>query len=291
MKVKIAYTVAIILVLASWAGNYAYNRQQQLPEGGFLRHYIEVRDIPSVAFDLLYVANRDDDIKPVSATIEALPKLRFYPLAVHTEMRHQTIYKLMGYFEDFSQISRPASDPLTIRTATVRYSDGTLKEENIGEIVLYREALPLSADSAPYQMVSSSGSSDHSGTVTFRMERPATLIGTNSNWLDKLGSYFQFDESITGSGRGSAEGANQQALKVGTYPLELEKDQTVSLSYKFLIPNNSAQSMEVYNLLLGQRLRGEDGREWTYYTFANYVPYPSESEMQAYVREKRREAR
>ncbi len=283
MKSKIVYLLTFVLVLASWAGNYTYSRLSQLPNAGFLRHYIEVFDTPSVAFDLLYVANKGDRRKLVSVTIDELPLLRFYPVANHADLRHQTIYKIIGYFDDGNLENRPASAPLIINTVNAYYSDGTMSKENIGKIIVYREAYPRSGE-PPFQGSSSMGSSNFSGSQTKLMSRPATLMSTTSAWLEELGNSFQF--SVKGSSRGDFPADSEG------YPLGLNKGQSLLTEYKFQIPANSSQSIEVYNVLLVHDILEADGKHWKNWVFANYVPYPSESEMRAYVRAQRgREAK
>ncbi|TFE29451.1 hypothetical protein [Cohnella luojiensis] len=285
MKAKVVYLVVFALVLVSWAGNYAYHRASQLPEAGFLRHNIETSYIPSVAFDLLYIANKNDKRKLVSARVDELPALRFFLIQTHQEMRHQTLYLLRGHYEESLIESREALAPITIHKIMAQFSDGTESEEDIGEIIVYRDdAWPIHAEKSPIQMSSTSGSSDHKGSVTVRITRPLTLTGVSSRWLEKLGDSFHY-ETVPKSNRGlPSEGTEAP-------PVTVKRGQSLTLNYQFRIPRESKQAMEVYNLLLRENFKEPDGQDVSYTVFAHYLPYPTESQMRAYVREKRRQAK
>lgn len=282
MKTKIGYLIVLALLLASWAGNYAYNRYSQLPEAGFLRHFVETRTVPSVAFDLLYVANSADKRKIVGVQVDELPMLKFNPVQIHQELRHQRIYKLMGYFDDKS--SWPADEPLKIHTVKAFYSDGSMKEEDVGEIVVIREAWPRAETEipeSPIQMSSTMGSSDHHGSATISIEKPVKFTGVSSIWLEKLEGLFEYKVQTT------AEAGAPHPNRID-YPVELRSGQSLTLSYRFMLSRQSTQSLDVYNLQLRENFEDSKGESYGYTVFANYMPYPSESQMRAYVREQRR---
>jgi len=283
LKAAIIYAIAAALVLASWMANYAYYRNSQLPEAGFLRHYIESSYVPYVAFDLLYVANNQDQRTVVNVQVDELPALKFYPAVIHHKLRYQTIYLLRGDYEESLVESRPAMEPLKLNTVRVYYNDGTVSEEDIGEMIIYRGAWPLADEDRPFQMAGGGGVSDHGGWATIRTKGPVLLTGVSSAWLEKLGSFFQYELKVI-TERG---GALSEAI---TYPLELDSDESLKLDYKFMIPGRTQQAMEVYNLQLHEDYENSAGHKYDYTVFAQYLPSPSETEMRAYVREKRRGA-
>jgi hypothetical protein len=283
MKTKVIYSVMITLIIISWVGNYAYKRYSQLPEAGFLRHYIETTYIPSAAFDLLYVANKDDKRKIVNVRVEELPALTFSPVQIHQELRHQTIYLLRGSYE--GTIERKSEmDPLKLHTVKVIYSNGVEAEEDVGEIIVYRDAWPLPEEERAIQMSSAGGGTDHKGWASIRTTRPVTLTDVSSSLLDKMGTTFEYE--VKPSSDWSADSA-----RTVTLPVELKSGVSVALNYQFLIPNGSKQAMDIYNVLLRENFKEPGGQEYTYPVFANYRPYLTESQMRAYVREQRRQAR
>lgn len=284
MKAKAVYLIAGALILASWLANYGFYRYYRLPEAGFLRHYIETREIPSVAFDLLYVADNGDKRKPVNVQVDELPSLRFHPVQVHQQLSRQTIYRLMGYYDE--NLMRPREEgngePLRLNQVKVYYSDGGMAEEDIGEIVVYRERWPLRSPVKPLIVMNSgSSSSDYEGTATVTLKRPAKLTGVSSAWLEKLGSSFEYELETTAE-RGAPVHGAAYAL-----PLELRKDQALTLKYRYRMKDSEALSLPVYQILLQANFEEPDGEKRDYTVFANYVPYASEAEMRAYVRGKK----
>lgn len=269
MKIKAIYGLIAGVILISWIGNFSYSQYYKLPNPGFLRHYVEIEAIPFSPIELLYVANNDDERKPVNVQIAELPELRFDPLQVHQELRRQTIYVLRGYIQEDAMTERTAKEPLRLRTATVYYNDGSARDEEIGEIVVYREAWPLdtSVDS-PITMMSSGNSSSNEGFSTVKAERPVRLEGVTSILLDRLGAAFQYEIETDSSGS------------------ELGEGQSVKLSYRFRL--SQEDRMNVYSLLLRETFVEPNGKKSSTTKIANYLPYPSESEMRAYVREERR---
>lgn len=283
MKAKVIYSAAIALIIASWVGNYTYKSNSQLSEAGFLRHYIETSYIPSAAFDLLYVADKDDKRKIVDVRVEELPALTFSQAQIHQELRHQTIYLLRGSYDEGLIKRKAAMEPLKLRAVKAYYSDGTESEEDIGEIIVYRDAWPLPREEGPIQMSSGGGGNDHKGWENGRTTRPITLTDVSSSWLEKMGTYFQYEVKPS-SGWGTA------SANATTLPVELKSGESVAVNYQFLFPDGSKQAMEVYNVLLRVNFKEPEGHANAYTVFANYLPYLTESQMRAYVRDQRRQA-
>lgn len=276
MRNKIVFIVAAAAIAASWISNYWYYSAYRLPEAGFLRHYIETTTVPSVAFDLLYVANNDDKRKPVNVQIDELPELRFYPVRVHQQMNRQTIYVLSGYYNENAMPKRQAeAEPLRLHKVRVFYNDGSARDEDVGEIVVHREAWPEDPSEASLvDMMSVGGSNQHDGWATIRTKQPVRLTGVSSVWLEKLGDALQFELNPNPS----------------AYPMELSKGEMLALNYAFKPSRRGADALNVYNVQLRMSFEGQKGEKDDYIVFAHDVPYPSEAEMRAYVREKRREA-
>ncbi len=279
MRARTVYLIAAALIVGSWLANYGYYRYYRLPEPGFLRHYIETTYTPSVAFDLLYAANKDDRRKPVSVKAEGLEALQFYPVQVHQELSRQTIYILRGYFDENRMSERPEEEPLRLNSITVYYSDGSMSEENVGEIIVYRPAWPPdSSKEPPVRMSSAGSSSDRGGRVVVSVNRPATLSEVSSAWLEKLGDSFRYELETTAAQSPRSSDASP--------PLDLSEGQAVTLKYRFHL-KETAEALSVYNVQLREIYEEPGSEPYDYIVFANYTPYPTDAQMRAYVRETR----
>ncbi len=284
MKISV-YAIVFALVIASWIGNIAYSRGSQLPEGQFLRHYAETDYTPGNAFDLLFVANNNDKRKLIDVRIEELPAFKYFPIQVHREYRHQSIYIVRGYFEEETIEPRAAAmEPLTVHSIKALYSDGTESEEDIGEIIVYRDAWPMAADKvSAVELISGMGSSDNSGSGTIRISKPVKLTEVKSRLLDKMKNRLEIDVKPASDRGIPMEGAV-------VLPVELNLGESLTVHYRFQLSKEDQASMEVYRLLLREKFQEPDGHQLSNSIIADYLPNPTEGEMRAYVRDKRRQA-
>ncbi|MBB6733593.1 hypothetical protein [Cohnella zeiphila] len=273
-KAGAVYLAVAALVLASWIGNIFVYRGNQLPAGGFLRHYIEAPDSGG-SFNLLYVANRQDNRQVASVFVEDVPGLRFYQPAIQTEMRYQKIYRIMAQIDPLGEKSEGEQDPIVIHSVKVQYTDGTSSREDIGEIRIFRQTAPSSGEKSPISSLSSSSSSDGTGTASMTVKRPVTLTGISSAWLPVLGNAFEWQANASG--------------KKLDLPASLTAKQSLTVSYQFHLPEDNPLSMNVYELMLKMTFQEDSGKTYDGTLIAEHVPYPSEAEMHAYVRAQRRE--
>ncbi|XID92707.1 hypothetical protein ACF3MZ_30355 [Paenibacillaceae bacterium WGS1546] len=279
MKARNVYIGVILLIAASWLGNGLYHQTGRLPEAGFLRHYIETNEVPSVAFDLLYVANNDDKRKLNHVQLNEIPSLRLQPPQVHQRLRHQTIYIVRGYYDEEAIGEREAMEPLRLHTVTAYYSDGSSSEEDVGEIIVYREARRSEPAKEPaIQMSFVRGSSDHSGDAAVRVLRPVEFTGVTSAWLERLGGGVEYEVR-----------PNDSLPITDGSSIMLDQGQSFTLKYRFKPESSNIEPLSVYRLLLKMNFAEPNGEKHDYTVFANYDPYVTEAEMRAYVRERRKE--
>ncbi|MFC4808739.1 hypothetical protein [Paenibacillus sp. GCM10023250] len=291
MKRRFAvYGIAAVLIAASWIGNFAYNRHYRLPEGRFLTHRIEAMDTPYVAFDLYYVANKDDKREIAWIRAEGLPSLAFAPAAVYQELNRQTIYRLSGYYRSAPE-REAALPPLVVREVDVTFRDGGTKRMDVGEIIVYRDDYPPAPGGGPVTMMSSGGSSDNSGFGSVRAARPAALTSTTSAWLGELGDAFSYEVNVTGDlGDIGADGRfDGPPTDRAAYPAQLAEGDAVATDYRFHLPPGDPHADNVYNVLLTHRFAEPDGRESPFRLYAHYAPRFSEAQMKAFVRGEGRE--
>lgn len=276
-KGYVVYSIAAALILASWLVSAGYNRYYRLPEGRFLQHHIEATDSPSVAFDLLYVANKGDKRTIQSIKVAELPTLNFYPVQVHQELKRQTIYKFTGFYRSAPE-RKTALPPLNLHAVTVTYNDGRTRVMEVGDIIVYRNVYPSRA--SPVEFSSGGSSSDNTALYTVSVSRPAVLTGMTSAWLGLLGTAFQFN----GKWISSIASSNGPLESEVTYPMKLAKGDSLITNYWFVFPDISPLAADVFNLLLTQTFNEEGGSRSSNPIFANYLPYFTESQMKHFVR-------
>lgn len=274
-KAGAVYLAVAALVLASWIGNIFVYRGNQLPAGGFLRHYIEAPDSGGGSFFLIYVANRLDKRQLAGISVDSPSNLRFYEPTIEMDLRHQKIYRILARVEPPEDGPETGQDPIVIHTVNVQYTDGTSSREDVGEIRLLREAKEPDDAESPIGSQSSSSSSDGTGTASMTVKRPVTLTGISSAWLPVLGNAFEWQANASG--------------KKLDLPASLTAKQPLTVSYQFHLPEDNPLSMNVYQLMLKMTFQEDSGKTYDGTMIAEHVPYPSEAEMHAYVRSQRRE--
>lgn len=324
LKAGIVYTVAAVLVAASWIGNAAVYRHNQLPEAGFLRHYIEATD-GGGSFELLYIANRSDPRRIVGVTIDGLPWIRFQVTSGGNEMRYQRVQELMAIIDP--QQGQPGQqeeaeaveeeEPLVIREVRVYYNEGASELKSVGEIRLYREAARAHADSG--EDVESDGVANAGGnTGADTGEDIDKGTGTDTGAIaDAEAAERPFDfqsggSSSDGSGFGSVtinrpvtltkidsawlpvlgdafEWQASSGTETLAIPAELDAHEALSLKYRFRLDGHPAHDMDVFQLMLRMSFQERNDRMWDYSVFASHKPRMTEAQVRAYVQGKRRE--
>jgi|GEM_PF-2225760 len=320
MKAGIVYAVAAAVIIASWIGNAAVYRHNQLPEAGFLQHYIEATDNGG-HIELLYLANRSDPRRIVGVTIEGLPWVKFQASSGGNEMRYQRVEELMAIIDPRQGQPGEAEEdgPLVIREVTAHYSDGTSERKNVGEIRLYREAARAESEDgegaagAENAVVSKDGNTD-------RIEDGNTGADTGGNTGTSAGTEAVDRPFSFGSGGSSSDGAGHGTIAIQRpitwtdvysawlpvlgdafewqvsadseqleLPADLDAHQSLTLKYQFRLDDHPAHDMDVFQLIMRMSFRERNDQIWDYSVYAAYKPRMTEAQVRAYVQGKRRE--
>lgn len=304
-KAGIVYAIVAAMVIGSWIGNIAVYRSNQLPEAGFLRHYIEAADNGG-HFELLYMENRSDPRRIIGAAIDGLPWIRFQPPTEYTRTRYQRIERLLAVIQpQEKEPGEKAQEPIVVREVRVYFDDGTSALKDIGEIRLYRQAaLPAAdratetggeqeagsaraggeanadglalADPRPYTHNFGSSSSDGSGQQSIVVTRPFTVTKVESALLPILGDSFEWELT-------TADDA------VIVPPYDLETGQSLLMQYRFHLKDDFAHAADVFQLILQLTYVEPDGQTWTDPMYTTYFPNLTDSQVRALVRSQRRE--
>lgn len=224
---------------------------------------------------LYYIANNDDKRLPVSASIEGLPALQFYPISEYMTFRSQKLYRLIGHFNPGpDEASSAAAAPLTIRSVDVYYSDGTRGKSDIGEMIVYRE--DQRGGGGSISGVSSSSSSDGTSTASFRVEKPVNVTGFSSAFLNELGSAFTYELYF--------------GTDAAVFPRAIDAGTPISLTTAFPVPENSQLYLQPVTMRLRLEYTDEAGIGRVQTIPVERHPYPSQAAIREYVKAQRRAA-
>jgi hypothetical protein len=188
----------------------------QLEKPIFLKHYIIVNGNESDWIELTYLENKMKGKKVKGIQLEELPMLRFQIDPHPNSYRHQVFGKAYGEWrtEIAGQMEKV---PITIKEATVYYSEGQPEKVPIGEInVLWDQRESV------LQMSSSRGSSDGTGQHSVTVKQPLTLEQVDYSFSDRLSSKFE----LTMEGRDITP----------QLPIRLAAGDPLTFNYKWTIP-------------------------------------------------------
>ncbi|MDG0808488.1 hypothetical protein [Cohnella rhizosphaerae] len=271
MRKSYVVWIVVVLIVASWGYNLYSHQTNRLPEGRFLSHRIEATASPGDAFWLYYITNNDDKRLPLSVSIEGLSALQFYPVSEYMTFRNQRIYRLIGHFNgDSDDTPFGKAPPLTIHSVDVYYSDGTRGKADIGEMIVYRGDW---ASGGSISQTNSSSSSNGTQTAAFQVDKPVTLNGFSSAFLNELGSTFTYELH-----------AGKEAV---VFPQAVEADESISFISNFHVPADSQLYLQPVSMRLRLEYSDADGTERVQMIPLERQPYPSEAAIRAYVKAQR----
>lgn len=262
---KMLGVMVVLLIAASWGGNVWYYFSAQLEKPVFLKHYIALNGNISDRIELRYLENKMKGKKVRGIQIEELPMLQFQINPHPTSYRHQVLGTAYGewraeYIEHMEKV------PLTIREATVYYSEGQPEKVPIGEIIVSwdeREDL--------LEMQSSKGSSDGSGQYSVIVKEPLILKEIAYSFHDQQSPIFEL---------GVAVGSKSMTQ----LPLSLAAGDSLTFSYKWVITGDSPAVYEVYDSDILLTFETKDGRTVHDWIPVNFNHYPNEQQIKRLVR-------
>jgi hypothetical protein len=261
---KLLWPIVVLLIATSWVGNVWYYQSMQLEKPIFLKHYIIVNGNESDWIELTYLENKMKGKKVKGIQLEELPMLRFQIDPHPNSYRHQVFGKAYGEWrtEIAGQMEKV---PITIKEATVYYSEGQPEKVPIGEInVLWDQRESV------LQMSSSRGSSDGTGQHSVTVKQPLTLEQVDYSFSDRLSSKFE----LTMEGRDITP----------QLPIRLAAGDPLTFNYKWTIPENTPAAFEVYKAYILLTFKTEDGRTIYDRLPTNFNLYLYEKQIKRLVR-------
>ncbi|MCA0757166.1 hypothetical protein KP806_19055 [Paenibacillus sp. N4] len=262
---KLLWPIVVLIIAASWVGNVWYYKVMQLENPVFLKHYVTINGFQNELLELSFLENKKNGRKVTGVRLEELPMLRFQINPYPDDYRHQQLGKAYAEWshDEAGQLEKV---PLTIKEATVYYSEGHPETVDIGEIHLVWEQ-----DEGLLDMSSSGGSSNGDGHYSVIVKQPLTLEQVDYRFSERLGSMFSL--SIAG-----------QDEPVPQLPMKLAAGDPLTFNYQWTIPDDSAKAFEVYKTDMLLTFKTEDGRTVTGSLPINFNLYLNEKQLKRLVR-------
>jgi hypothetical protein len=264
MKRIFLWPALLVMIAGSWVGNVWYYDSTQLEEPLFLKHYITVNGYQSDMLELVYFENRRGSSKVTSVRIEELPWVRFH-LHPENNYAHQMMMKATGIWmsEDIETMDKT---PITIREVTVYFSEGEPRKVPIGEISLEWEER---GEVLSHNWGSSS--SDGTGSSSLLLNEAASLEKIELTHQDKIEPWL----TVNMSGR---------AIEHLNMPVRFLKGNSLSVDYKWSIPDQAPAAFDIYQVKLRLYFKTEDGRSVLEEIPINHNTYISEKQLRRFVR-------
>ncbi|MFB9328913.1 hypothetical protein ACFFSY_23505 [Paenibacillus aurantiacus] len=262
---SVLWGVTAILIAASWIGNLWYYETMQLEKPVFLKHYMVVYPNANDWIELTYAENKSTGKKVTAVQIEELPSLLFRIDPHPNTYTHQVLGKAYGEWRtgDEEQAEKAS---ITVKEATVFYSEGPPEKVPIGEIQIVWDRRQGVLETS-----STSGSTDGSGHYSVNVTQPITLEHVDYSFSDRTSATFE----LTMQGRGEPE---------PQLPLHLSTGDLLTFNYRWNIPDNSAAAYEVYKTYIMLTYKTEDGRTIQDRLPVNFNKNLSEKQMKRLAR-------
>lgn len=260
LGIKLLWSIVLLLMTASWVGNVWYYHSMQLEKPVFLKHYMILNGNQSDWIELTYLENKKEGRKVTGIRLEELPMLRFQIDPHPNSYRHQVLRKAYGEWrtEEAGQMEKV---PVTIKEATVYYSEGQPEKVPIGEINVVWEKRESLVETS-----SSRGSSDGTGQYSAIVKQPLTMVQIDYNFSDRLSSMFELS---------MADGDEP----IPQLPIRLAAGDPLTFNYKWTIPEETPAAFEVYKAYILLTFKTEDGRTVYDRIPINFNHYLSEKQI------------
>lgn len=235
---KVLWAIVVLLIATSWFGNIWYYNSAQLEKPFFFKHYIVLNGYDNNRIVLSYLENKKKGKKVTGIQLEELPMLRFQIDSHSATYNHQVLVKAYGQWSTGDEQSMDTV-PVTIKEATVYYSEGPPEKVPIGEInVIWEQRDNLLETSF------SSSSSDGTGQYGVIAKQPFMLEQVDYSFRDRLSSIFE----LTMENRDKP------------FPMPIYAGDQLTFTYKWTIQENSTAAFEVYQAYIMLTMKTEDGR-------------------------------
>ncbi|WP_037285346.1 hypothetical protein [Saccharibacillus sacchari] len=282
-----------VAVAACWLFNVAYYRESQLEKPIFLDHYIEAESGSGAIFYLYVLENRGAGNRVERIRIPGLEEARV-SLSWRDTYRYQELARFEVfldqeaaseiYFENWEN----AEEPIVIEQVEAMYTDGSVLNENIGEIRLYPRLYstdkPLSAQYAAMQ--------SQSGQSTVMAQEDLKIAGVDYDDASRLGNRL---ELYWGQGsevgewdfeRPEDERIIGKPINEVEFPIGLKLGEDATVRYRFQ-DATAHDWTKVYRLLPRFQVETKQETVEARPMVVQYDPYPSEDEVRQFVEERR----
>lgn len=264
LKSVTLWSVVMILIVGSWAGNVWYYQSMQLAEPLFLKHYITVNGNQGEIIDLTYLENKNTAKKVTGIQLEEIPELRFQ---MHEKNSYTHQVEMMASAEWIPNESQARSkEPFTIKEVIVFYNEGQPQRVPIGEI-----NVEWKSGSGLLDFRSSGGSSNGSGSYKVNLTQSVTLEKIDYSYSDRLKPWFELELS-------------GQPVDSLSFPMKLSQGDNLTFTYQWSIPEHEPAALQVYKSKIVLTFKTEDGQIVMEDLPINHNFYLSDSQLKKLVR-------
>jgi hypothetical protein len=267
LKIKMTWSVVVLLILGSWAGNIWYFQSMQLKEALFLKHDSTINGNTGEILDFIFFENKQTANKVRGIQIEELPELRFQIYESDTYTHQAKMQASAELRPDL--INEDRKMPFTIRDITVYYEKGQSRKVPIGEIHVVWNKRESILDFA-----TGSSSSNGSGSYKVYVTKAAVLEKVEYTFSNKVKPWFKLDLS----------GKPIESLD---FPMKLLQDDSLAFAYQWSIPDNEPEAFNMYKSKIILHFLLEDGRKIIEDIPINNNLYISDRQLKSLVRLRR----
>ncbi|MFC4775933.1 hypothetical protein ACFO9Q_03960 [Paenibacillus sp. GCM10023252] len=262
------FTLIILLIGVSWAGNLWTYERSQLEEPLFLKHYMTLDGATGEIMKLTFLENRNSNRTVSGIRIDELPMVQFN-LNEETRMKHQVIRSASAEL-DPPLLRDVEGKPLSIKHITVFFNHGEQTRVPIGDIQIVWHSKPPSLTNA----TSGGSSNDGSGFDHLIVDHTAELEAITYTHNEHVRPWFELK-------------LNNDPVESIKFPLSVRQGDILHFTYKLTIPEDNPAAMDVLYGKALMHFKLPDGQQKIEAFHLTRDPYLSEKQIKKLVRAQR----
>ncbi len=237
----------IVLLVAVWAGNIFYYQRHVLKEPLFIKNYYDIREDYGF-FRLIYIDNINSERNVTSIVFPEVGSetINFTEQDYNSDNRYYRMKLINVKLEKDDNIIRKKYLNKLITKAEVHLSDGKVINADIGKIYISGNMDDSGAEL--FAAESTISSNNNTEQVTYRVSKDMKILSISSRFFEIMEDVLDIK-------------LNKKPLKEISFPMELEKGDTLEIDYEFKFTDGDIRQNCAYNFPLYFMVEDMEGKK------------------------------
>lgn len=237
----------IMLLTAVWTGNIIYYQRHVLKEPLFIKNYYDIREDYGF-FRLIYIDNINSERNVTSIVFPEVGSetINFTEQDYNSDNRYYRMKLINVKLEKDDNIIREKYLNKLITKAEVHLSDGKVINTDIGKIYISSNMDDSGAEL--FAAESTISSNNNTEQVTYRVSKDMKILSISSRFFEIMEDVLDIK-------------LNKKPLKEISFPMELEKGDTLEIDYEFKFTDGDIRQSCAYDFPLYFMVEDMEGKK------------------------------